>query len=175
MKSSGLLVIAGLLALPLVAATVAITQEESKDQDFAAKELNYREYVALLRADLKAQRKEIITELMQLNDADAAEFWPIFQQYDSELTTIGDGRTQLIVDYARHYASLTDEQADALMSKAFDLEARRVVIKKKYFDKMKTVLSATQAARFFLIENQIQHIIDLQISANLPVVKTDSN
>jgi vacuolar-type H+-ATPase subunit D/Vma8 len=82
---------------------------------------------------------------------------------------------QLIVDYARNYENLTDEQADALMTKAFELEAQRAALKKKYFDKMKTALSATQAAKFFLVENQIQHIVDLQISATLPVVQTASN
>jgi len=111
---------------------------------------------------------------MQFNDADAAKFWPIFQQYDAELTTIGDGRTQLIVDYARNYEKLTDE-ADALMNKALELESQRAMLKKKYFDKMKTTLSATQAAKFFLVENEIQHIVDLQISASLPVVQTASN
>jgi hypothetical protein len=82
---------------------------------------------------------------------------------------------QLIVDYARNYENLTNEQADALMSKAFELEAQRATLKKKNFDKMKTALSATQAAKFFLVENQIQHIVDLQISAGLPVVQTSSN
>src|SRR6267378_2588068 len=81
---------------------------------------------------------------MQFNDSDATKFWPIFQQYDAELTTIGDGRMKLIVDYARNYENLTNEQADALMSKAFELEAQRAILKKKFFDKMKAQLSATQ-------------------------------
>jgi hypothetical protein len=74
-----------------------------------------------------------------------------------------------------NYENLTNEQAEALMSKAFELEAQRATLKKKNFDKMKTALSATQAAKFFLVENQIQHIVDLQISAGLPVVQTSSN
>ena len=176
MKSAKTLLIAALLALPAVAAGVAYTQEaqpaketrESKD-NFDPREQNFRAYAMLLRSDLKDQRKKIITELMQFNDSDAADFWPIFNQYDAELAKIGDARLQLIVDYARNYENLTDEQADALMSKAFELEAQRANLKKKYFDKMKDGLSATQAMRFFLIENQIQHIIDLQISSGLPI------
>ena len=160
-----------LFLLPVLAASVGRTQEESSD----ARELNFREYVTLLRADLKAQRKDIINTIMQFSDTDAAKFWPIFKEYDAELTKIGDGRTQLVVDYARNYETLTDEQADALMSKAFELEAQRAVLRKKCFDKMKTTLSATQATKFFLVENQIQNIVDLQISAALPVVQTASN
>jgi hypothetical protein len=163
--------VVALFAVPLLAASAGFTQQES----FDSRELNFREYVTLLRADIKAQRKDIITQLMEFNDTDAAKFWPIFQQYDAELTTIGDGRTQLIVDYARNYETLTNDQADALMSKAFELEAQRAQLKKKYFDKMKVAISAAQAAKFFLIENQMQHIVDLQISAGLPVVKTASN
>jgi hypothetical protein len=170
MKAGRTLVALTLLAVPL-AASVALTQEEG----FDAREQNFRAYVTLLRADIKAERKDIINAIMQFSDTDAAKFWPIFRQYDAELTTIGDSRMQLIVDYARNYENLTNEQADALMSKAFELEAQRAALKKKYFDKMKTTLSATQAAKFFLVENQIQHIVDLQISAGLPVVQTASN
>ena len=160
-----------IVALAAVAASIGRAQEES----FDAREQNFRAYVTLLRTDIKAERKDIINAIMQFNDSDATKFWPIFQQYDAELTTIGDGRMKLIVDYARNYENLTNEQADALMSKAFDLEAQRAILKKKYFDKMKAQLSATEAAKFFLVENQIQHIIDLQISASLPVVQTASN
>jgi len=160
-----------IVALAAVAAFIGRAQEES----FDAREQNFRAYVTLLRTDIKAERKDIINAIMQFNDSDATKFWPIFQQYDAELTTIGDGRMKLIVDYARSYENLTNEQADALMSKAFDLEAQRAILKKKYFDKMKAQLSATQAAKFFLVENQIQHIIDLQISASLPVVQTTTN
>jgi hypothetical protein len=39
---------------------------------------------------------------------------------------------------------------------------------------MKKAIGAGQAAKFYLIENQIQHIVDLQISAELPTVKTAS-
>ena len=159
-----------IVALAAVAASIGRAQEES----FDAREQNFRAYVTLLRTDIKAERKDIINAIMQFNDSDATKFWPIFQQYDAELTTIGDGRMKLIVDYARNYENLTNEQADALMSKAFELEAQRAILK-KYFDKMKAQLSATQAAKFFLVENQIQHIIDLQISASLPVVQTTSN
>ena len=170
MKSARALLMGALLAVPLWATPVALTQDESSN----TREQNFRAYAMLLRADLKTQRKEIITELMQFDDEDAAKFWPIFEQYDAELSKIGDGRMELIVEYARNYEDLTNDQADALLSKAFELEAQRAKLKKKYFDRMKEALSATQATRFFLIENQIQHIIDLQISSGLPVAKTAS-
>jgi len=170
MKSVKISLVAALFAMPIVVASVALTQEASFDE----REQNFREYVNLLRADVKAARKDIITQMMHFDADDAAKFWPIFQRYDAELTKLGEGRTQLIIDYARNYENLTDEQADALMTKAFDLEAERARLKKKYFDQMKAAIGAGEAAKFYLVENQMQHIIDLQISATLPTVQTAS-
>jgi hypothetical protein len=159
----------------LFLAAVSMVAFTQGDNSFQAREQNFREYVTLLRADLKAERRSIIRQMMQFDAQEAAAFWPIFDQYDAELGKIGEGRVNLIVDYAKNYENLTNDQADALMSKAFELEAQRAMLKKKYFDKMKTAITATQAAKFFLVENQMQHIIDLQISALLPTVRTASN
>lgn len=174
MKGARALAIFALFLMALSATAVAVAQTAGKRADFDAREQNFRAYMILLRANVKAERREIISDIMRLNTVDATKFWPLFDQYDAELTKIGDARAQLIIDYARSYDHLTNDQADALMTKAFQLEMQRAQLKKKYFDKMKSSLSATQAAKFFLIENQMQHIIDLQISANLPVVQTAS-
>src|SRR6266850_2909030 len=83
---------AGLVALLLLITAAARTQEKASSD----KELNLRAYTELLRADVKVKRVAIITEIMQFDDAEAASFWPIFQEYDRELSKIGDGRISLI-------------------------------------------------------------------------------
>ncbi len=161
---------AGLVALLLLITAAARTQEKASSD----KELNLRAYTKLLRADVKAKRVAIITEIMQFDDTEAASFWPIFRAYDLELSKIGDGRISLIENYIDNYENMTDQKADQLMTQVFALEAQRAELKKKYFDKMKKTLSPVTAARFFQIENQIQHIIDLQISASLPTMQQAS-
>src|SRR5262249_12075303 len=94
MKSAKTLTLATLLVLLIVAGSLAFPQENA---NFAAREQNFREYVQLLRADVKSERKNIITQMMQFDDSEAAAFWPIFRQYDAELTKIGDGRVNLII------------------------------------------------------------------------------
>jgi hypothetical protein len=169
MKPLKVLLIPALCLASLLIASVAATQEDSS---FQSREQNFREYTTLLRTDIKAQRKAIITQLMHFDEDDATAFWPIFNKYDAELAKIGDSRVNLIVDYAKNYDNLTDEKADELISKAFALESDRALLKKKYFDEMKPAISAIQAARFFQIENQIQDLLDLRISAELPIAQT---
>ena len=172
MKPLKCLVMTALFGLSLMT-PLAYTQDQvSKSDD---KELNLRAYIELIRADVKAQRVGIITQIMQFDDAQAAKFWPIFREYDFELSKIGDVRIQLIQDYANNFDNMTNEKADELASKALDLEKQRAELKKKYYDKMKKELTPIVAARFFQVENQMQHIIDLQISSSLPVVQQASN
>ena len=157
-----------LFVVAMLVASAALTQDTSTSSD---RELNLRAYIELLRADVKAKRVAIITEIMQFSDADAATFWPLFRDYDHELSKLGDTRVQLISDYIKNYDDITDEKADGLMSSAFSLEEQRAELKKKHFDIMKKALSARTAARFFQVENQMQQVADLQISANLPALQ----
>jgi hypothetical protein len=168
MKSLKKSLLATVFALPLLVASEGFTQERNASND---RDLNLRAYVELLRADVKAKRVAIITEIMQFNDADAAVFWPIFREYDNDLSKIGDGRVDLIQDYIENYDNISNEKADELMTKAFQLEAQRAALKKEYFDKMAGALSPRTAARFFQVENQMQQIVDLQVSANLPAMQ----
>ena len=88
-----------------------------------------------------------------------------------ELSKINDDRITLIQEYAKNYEQMTDAVADRLARGALDLEARRGALKQKYYDRLKMALSPKTAARFLQVENQLLMIIDLQISAALPVVK----
>jgi hypothetical protein len=47
---------------------------------------------------------------------DAAKFWPIYSEYDAELTKLNNMRVENIEDYARNYSQMTDEKADELDS-----------------------------------------------------------
>jgi uncharacterized membrane protein len=168
MKSVKKIFVVILFVVAMLVASAALTQDTSTSSD---RELNLRAYIELLRADVKAKRVAIITEIMQFSDADAATFWPLFRDYDHELSKLGDTRVQLISDYIKNYDDITDEKADGLMSSAFSLEEQRAELKKKHFDIMKKALSARTAARFFQVENQMQQVADLQISANLPALQ----
>jgi len=136
-----------------------------------SREVNLRAYVELLRSDVRSQKVAILSEMMEFTEQEDAKFWPIYREYDVELSKINDDRVSLIQEYAKNYEKMTDTVADRIARGALDLEARRNALKLKYYDRLKTALSAKTAARFLQVENQLLMILDLQISAALPVVK----
>jgi hypothetical protein len=135
-------------------------------------ELNLSAYAELLRQDVRTMKVAIITEVVGFTEAEDRAFWPIYREYDLEMSKLADERVRMIHDYAKDFATITDERAASLAATALDLEARRHAAKAKCYERVKTALSPRTALRFLQVEHQLQLLIDLQIAAALPVAPT---
>jgi hypothetical protein len=136
-----------------------------------ARDANLLAYAELLRSDLRSQKVAILTEMMQFSEAEDAKFWPVYREYETELSKINDERLALIREYASKYEAINDDVADRLARTALELEGRRHALKMKYYDRFKSVVTPKTAARFLQVENQILLLLDLQIAASLPIVQ----
>ncbi len=136
-----------------------------------ARSLNLTAYAELLRSDVRAQKVAILTEVMAFTEAEDKVFWPIHREYEAEMAALGDERVALIAEYAKSYSTMTDAVAQTLATRALDLEAKRHAVKTKYHERFAKALTPRTSLRFLQVEHQLQLIIDLQISAALPIVK----
>jgi hypothetical protein len=146
----------------ILAITILITSLLS------AQDISYLEY---LRTDLKNQKREIISETMELTVEQAEIFWPIYTEYESKLKELSGERLMLIKDYAENYYNLTNEIASRLADKKYDLEKRRTNLLWKYYNKFKTELNPIDAAMFYQLESQLLLLIDVQIAGEVPIIK----
>ena len=158
---------AGVVLLVVCSANAAWAQKTLTEDE----NRNLLAYAEMLRADIRADKVAIITEVMAFSDTEGQKFWPIYRAYDVELMRLNDERLAGIRDYAEHYEQLTDAVADRLAQKSMELESRRTMLKQKFYEQLKAALSPKTAARFLQVENQLLLIVDLQIAASLPLVK----
>jgi hypothetical protein len=135
---------------------------------------NIQAYIELLRADVRQQKTEMVGAVMELSAADAAKFWPIYEEYDTELTKLNDLRVANIKDYVSSYDQMTDAKADELIQKALSYRKQRSELLAKYYERVKQALGGIEAARFVQVEDQLLLIIDLQIDSALPIVEQGS-
>jgi hypothetical protein len=134
-------------------------------------EKNIQAYVGLLRSDVRKAKSQVISEVMQFDSGQAAKFWPIYKDFETESTKIGDGIQALVKDYVSNYDQMTPELADQLATKLLDIEQQRHDLKKKYYARLKGALDAVTAARFLQVENQLEKLLDLQLAAQLPAME----
>jgi hypothetical protein len=127
-------------------------------------------YLELLRSDIRAEKTAIVTAVMQFTDEEASAFWSVHREYELERGKLADMRIALIKNYALHYESMTDEKAEELAKRSFELEEKEVKLRKKYYKKVAKELSPIAAARFFQLERQLNLLIGIQIAWELPLI-----
>ena len=154
------IVLAALLMASGAIAQTATTDQSGTDTD-----------IALLRSDVQAQKTDIIGKTMQLNDADAKAFWPLYREYANEQQTLGDQRVSVIKDYAAQYDTLTDSQADGLMDRMLKFDKSRNELRAQYYPKFKKAIGAKQAAKFIQVDNRLSLLVDLQLANAIPIIQ----
>src|ERR1700722_3958277 len=121
------------------------------------------DFVDLLRRDIRSQKKQIIAQNMDLSDAEAQKFWPVYDQYAADLSKIYDGKLALLKDYAVNYSSMTDEQAEDYIRKRAEVEHSIMQLRVKYIPAFRKVLSGRETALFYQIDWRLGLAIDVQL------------
>lgn len=156
-------------AAVLTTAIVALAAAPSEAQQPTDEEIN--DYIELARMDIRQGRADLIGQHMQLSAGQAAEFWPIYEQYEQAFTALGDEEVQVIRDYARSYEAMTDATASDLAKRALDIDRREHELLVEYHGKIESALGGAVGARFMQVERRIQMLLDLQLAADIPLLE----
>ena len=135
----------------------------------AQAESQNEQYMELMRQDLRTNKLAVMTEAMALTDAQGEVFWPIYREYQTKLSVIGDERIAMIKDYAENYEDMTGEKAKDLMKIWFGQKKDQLSLLEKTSKKIAKATDPVTAARFIQIENAVNMLVDLQIASELPL------
>ncbi len=128
-------------------------------------------FIELLRSDIRSEKIAVLTAAMALDEAEAGAFWPLQRDYERDLANINDDRLRMIRDFAEKWGSLSDDGAAAIAKDHFSIQERRLKLRKSTYKKMSKEIGSLAAARFIQIESAIQMLLDLQLTASLPLLE----
>lgn len=150
---------------------MAQTENQPPTQSSGTAQSGIDRDIQMLRQDLRSKKKETIAANLQLTDAQATKFWPVYDQYVAELTKINDEKYAVIKQYADEWGNMSSEQALNLINRALAVEKQVADLRIKYVPIFSKVVPGTVVATFFQIERRVQALVDLQVSAQLPLVQ----
>ncbi len=130
--------------------------------------------IEMLRADLRAQRKQITAQNMTLTADEATKFWPIYDQYRQEAIKPNDERWAVIREYAANYNTMTDAQAQDYMKRATAVDEQLLALRTNYIPVLEKVISPKKAALWYQIDRRVDLLINLQLSAVIPMINTSN-
>ena len=125
----------------------------------------------MLRKDLRSKRKQLIAANLKLTDAEATKFWPVYDQYITELISINDKKFGLIQEYADNWGKMTNEQSLSFIRQWLDADVATVQLRQKYVPIVSKILDGKKSATFFQLDRRIAMMIELQVSSQMPLVQ----
>ena len=159
-----LIKIALLLVAVVCILTPAFAQKTSGD-----KPTNNME---ILRDKMKADKKLLVAENMELTESEAKGFWPVYDAYQNDLNTINKRTGAIIKSYADAWNSnsMNNEKAKKLIADSLAVQTDELKLMKSYEAKLNKVLPATKAARYLQIEAKIRASIRFELAEAIPLV-----
>ena len=152
----------GMLALALIVAVPAVAQAQSTSTD-----------MQILADKVKADKKALVAQNMELTETEAKSFWPIYDAYQQDLQKINNRMTQTILEYADAYSKGTVDNATAkkLLGEALAIQESELKLQQTYVPKLEKVLPEVKVARYIQIESKIRALVRYALASNIPLAE----
>ena len=148
-------------AITILPLTLAAAQGQSADT------------MKILQEKIKTDKKLFVATNMELTEAEAKGFWPVYEQYQKDLSMINQRLAKLIQSYATDYNAntMTDEKAKKLIDEILAVEKAEAELKMSYVPKLGSVLSPKKTARYLQLENKIRALVKFDLASEIPLVE----
>jgi hypothetical protein len=160
------------IVLPAITGATLHAQQTARQSTLAADTYAVPDQdLDLFRKDVRSLKKQIVALNMDLTDDEAVKFWPVYDTYAAELTTLYDRKYALLESYAANYGTLTSEQADSYVTGRADVEEAVMKLRLKYYPVFRRVLSGKSTALFFQMDWRLGLILELQLASQTPLIQ----
>ncbi|GMQ29470.1 hypothetical protein Aconfl_21130 [Algoriphagus confluentis] len=131
---------------------------------------NVDEEISLIQEAFGMDKKMIVQEVLQLSEAKAAAFWPIYEAYETERRGLSRERIKIINDYMNQYSNIGEAEADNLAVRTLKNDQELAKLHLKYYKKFKKGVSALDATKFLQLDTYIHNTIRNAVQQELPFI-----
>lgn len=115
-------------------------------------------------------KAELVNQYMGLTGDKAAGFAKIYEAYELDRKKLGEEKIHLINQYATDYSALTDDKADVIVKGVLKNNTAYDKLYSTYYEKVKKVAGAINAAKFIQLEIYLQTEIRSSLQNSIPFV-----
>ena len=146
-----------MLAL-FVMGTISSNAQQTKDE------------IAILQAAYGMQKRDLVAKFMDVSDAQSATFWSLYEEYEVSRKAIGTKRANNIVEYAKNYETITDENVQNMVKVSMEVNKEFNALWEKTYKKMAKALGAKTAAKFYQLEMYLENMVRTEITESMPMI-----
>src|ERR1700749_1740333 len=99
-----------------------------------------KEDAAIVQSVFMKNKKDLVKANIKMSDAQAAAFWPIYDQYEAKRLTLSNERIAIVNDYLKSVSTLTGQESLALCNRVFANDKSYTDLQKSYLKKFANVI-----------------------------------
>lgn len=108
------------------------------------------------RAQIEAKHKSMITKKLELTDAEASQFWPVYENMREEMKAVREEFKSTKGDKADR-KNMSDKDMELHMNRRFEAKEKMLAIEKKYTSKFMQILPAEKVMKLKRTEKAVKH------------------
>ena len=120
---------------------------------------------------VRADKKLLVAENMQLTETEAKSFWPIYEAYQKDLGTLLERMAKVIEGYRANFLNMSDENAGKLLDEYLAIQNDDTRLMQSCLSKLREILPEKKVMRYFQIENKISAAVNFELARNIPLVQ----
>lgn len=124
--------------------------------------------IGLTLAQIEAERKAIISEMVAPTEQQAVQFWETYWQYRGGVKMLTDRTVAVLEEFAAAEGSLSGSRSAALVLEVMDIEERRAALKQTYVKRFQSALTPSQVARWYQTERKMDAVIRADMALTIP-------
>jgi soluble lytic murein transglycosylase-like protein len=124
-----------------------------------------------LRNAVRADKKALVAQTLNLTSAEAKKFWPIYDSYQRDLDLANQRRNVVVVDVVSLNKPLSDLYAKNLANELMAADEAEIKARRSMQNKVMKALPDKKAARYLQLESKIRAFQDYDIAVAIPLVK----
>lgn len=128
------------------------------------------EDVDLIQSLFGKEKKEIVAGFISLDESNNANFWKLYDEYETARKEIGKKRIAIIERYVNEYMNLDDATTAELLKETQSLTAQNDKLITSYSNKIKKSVGVRQAAQFYQLESYLLSMIRATIFEGIPFI-----
>lgn len=127
-----------------------------------------KDELSLLQASFGKDKKAMMAEFVQVDSAQKAAFWQLYDTYEAKRQGLGKQRVDLLEEYVNNFSKMTNDEADLWSKKSLSLGLETDDLLFSYYNRIKDVTNPVVALQFYQMELYILTVIRLNILEALP-------
>jgi len=120
---------------------------------------------------IRARKQEAVAAALELTNEESKAFWPLYEEYQGHLQKVHEKILGLVRAHAKEDQSLSEQQAETMLTRYVDMESELLELKKTYIKRFRDILPSKKVFKYFQLESKLEAGLRHELATNIPLAK----